>query len=161
MRDPKQLDDAEHSEDSGENAGSIAAAQYGAVPAWEFRAQDQNQRSPDRSQQEQKSRVRNEQTDCLRPVKEIGRNNDGDRQLQPDVVARALKRQKHAEDKQAENKNVRDLRRDQAANRKCLVQADVISAAKQVAVVHDEDNRREADGLAEFLEQGGPTGGSK
>jgi hypothetical protein len=77
--------------------------------------------------------------------------DDGQQQTDKGIEAGALQRGEDGEDQQAEQKDVRELREADAGERVGHMHAHVRAAAEQVAVVHDEEDGGEADGLAELL----------
>jgi hypothetical protein len=89
----------------------------------------------------------------LGALDEIRRDDDGDAEPGPGIVAGAREGGQQEEEEGGDDEDVGDLGVADSAERERGVHAGVGAAAEQVAIVHAEDKRGETEALAEPLEQ--------
>ena len=87
----------------------------------------------------------------LRALDEIRRDNDGRQKAYPRVEPRARCQREDHEEQQRDYQDVGDLRIADARHRLGSVHADICATAQQVAIVADQDKRRESHALAKSL----------
>ena len=96
--------------------------------------------------------MRSKRIDGLGALQEIGRDGDGEQKAQPGVEAGARECGEEEEEQQGEEEEVCDVGEADLGEGERGVHADVRAAAEQVAVVGDQDERGEAERLAELLQ---------
>jgi hypothetical protein len=149
--DVEELADAAEGEEGEEDADGVARAGKGAIAAREFEEKQKKQAGPSDGEDEEEAVFKGERELRAEALDEVRRNDDGDEQAQPVVEASALDGDEDDEDEEAEEEDVGELGEDDAGEGKGDVHAYVRAAAEEVAVVDDEDERGEADGLAKLF----------
>ena len=150
--DVEKLREGAESEDGEEDAGEVAEAHEGAVLASEFEEQQQDKCCPHGSEQEEDAAGKREGEHVSHALEDSGRDDDAQNQAHPGIEARARERSDDREEQQTEQKDVGQLRIDDAVEGEGNMHARVVAATQKVAVVHDEEDGGQADALAELLQ---------
>jgi hypothetical protein len=115
--------------------------------------QKQQQRSPHHQQDDDDAFDQVEGKKRLRPLDEIRRNNDGCHQPDPGIVACPRRDAENDKQQQSDQENIGDLRITDARDRERRMHANVGATTQQISIVAHQDHGREADALAESLQQ--------
>ena len=149
--DVEQLADAGEGEEREEDAERVADAEHLAEDAVEAEEEGEDEDGPG-DVDEGEVVLDGEREEALGAADEVGRDRDAEHDAHDGEEAPLLQRIDDGEDQQAEEEDVGDLCEAGGAEGEGDVHADIGAAAEEVAEVHDEDERAEADALAEELD---------
>ncbi len=148
--DEAELDEADDGEDGEEDSCSIAAADREAIPLGELAQHRDEHDAPDDHADDERAGD-GEGNLAPQAFDEVPRQGDRERKANDGVVAGLLEADQADENERGQNEDVRHLGEADADQRKGDVHANVAAPAEQVAVVHDQNERRKPNALGELL----------
>jgi len=150
--DPEELRDAGEGEE-GEGGGDEATgAHEAAIPLGEAQEEQKNDGGPEDEEERDHAFDEIKRIDGLGALQKIRRDGDGEQEAQPGIEAGAREGGEEEEEQQGEEEEVCDMGEAELGEGEWGVHADIRAATQQVAVVGDEDERGEAERLAESLQ---------
>ena len=149
--DPEELRDAGEGEEDEGCGNEAAGAHEAAIPLGIAQEEQKNDGGPEDEEERDQAFDEIKRIDGLGALQQIRRDGDGEQKAQPGVEAGAREGGEEEEEEQGEEEEVRDMREADLGEGERGVHADVRAATQQVAVVGYENERCEAERLAELL----------